>query len=225
MKKALFVFLALLWASVACAQFPTQREYVATTGGSGNAQTATVPNYTLNVGVPLWIRATYSNTGAMTLNVNGTGAQPVQKVSSSGLTALVGGEVVANQIFEVVWDGAEYELILSAVPAGVTPSVNVQTAGYTVQSTDCGNTVQMGVGGTGPITLTFPASLTGFVAYCKVVVLNGDTARLKPVVNVSGLTSSRPWSQAISRESVRLQMTGSKGDLIRSGFWARLVWL
>lgn len=63
--------------------------------------------------------------------------------------------------------------------AGVpTNTLNTVTSVYTIQTTDCGKTVQAGTGSTGQFTIALPA-VTGFSATCSVTVLNGDTGRGK----------------------------------------------
>lgn len=137
MKKLLFVFLALFWASVASAQFADQRQYSGVSTGSANAQAVAIPNYALNIGVVVRFQASFTNTGAMTLNVNSTSAVPVEKQSPTGLFALAGGEVVSGQIVEVIFDGAQFELV-SPTPFGQSGQV---TAIAGAATTDLG-TVQ-----------------------------------------------------------------------------------
>jgi microcystin-dependent protein len=55
-----------------------------------------------------------------------------------------------------------------------TGGTNIQTTSYTIATTDCGKTVQMGTGTTTPQTITLPA-VTGFAEGCTVTVKNGDT--------------------------------------------------
>lgn len=52
---------------------------------------------------------------------------------------------------------------------------NIQTVNYTIQTSDCGKTVEYGTGATGLITATLPV-VTGFSEGCIVWVKNGDTA-------------------------------------------------
>lgn len=124
---ALFVLIAAVVP--AAAQLSSAQTYVASTGGSANAQTITVPNVGSMadlLGVTIRIKPSFTNTSAMTLNPNGLGNQPVNKTSASGPIALVGSEFVASpnaQTVEVMWDGARF-LILSDVnssPTGVFP--------------------------------------------------------------------------------------------------------
>jgi hypothetical protein len=52
---------------------------------------------------------------------------------------------------------------------------NIQTVNYTIQTSDCGKTVEYGTGATGLITATLPV-VTGFSEGCIIWVKNGDTA-------------------------------------------------
>lgn len=118
------LFFALLTPSLA--QYPDQATYVVG-AGSANAQTATFTNAnSLDdlLGVMLRIQAGATNTAAMTLTVNSFAAKNVLKPSPSGLTALTGSppEIVTGQVFMVVWDGTNFELIGAINAAPVTCS-------------------------------------------------------------------------------------------------------
>lgn len=76
-----------------------------TTAGSGNTYTAAIaqaPTAYAN-GLAVRLRFNRANTGAATLNLNGVGAQQLRVVTSTGYTALVGGEIKANAILDVVY--------------------------------------------------------------------------------------------------------------------------
>lgn len=77
--------------------------------GTANTYSVTVPwTVTLTAGLELTIKAAHTNTGASTLAVNGGTAKAVTK---TGTTALAGGEINANQIIIVIYDGTEWQLI------------------------------------------------------------------------------------------------------------------
>jgi len=66
-----------------------------------------------------------------------------------------------------------------ATPAtSFSNTVNTQTTNYSIQASDCNNTVQMGTGSTGFLTLTLPA-VGGFPTTCVINFVNGDTTRGK----------------------------------------------
>lgn len=102
-----------------------------TTTGAGNAQVlATVSPFSeaFTTGQMVTAVAGYTNTGTMTFNVGGEGAVAVRKNSSSGLAALVGGEIVAGNVVIFVKDlSGPYWVIGSEFPLGSMAYLNVST--------------------------------------------------------------------------------------------------
>lgn len=78
----------------------------ATSSGTANTQTISSGTFTGVDGQTLYFLAGYTNTGAMTLNVNGTGATGVLKDGQGGPVFLTGGEVVAGAIIGVTYSVA-----------------------------------------------------------------------------------------------------------------------
>src|SRR5690606_11907309 len=74
-------------------------------GGTANALTLTANSaVTAHAdGLRMSFRAVAANTGAATLNVNGIGAKPIRKITITGESALVGGEIREPGIYEVVY--------------------------------------------------------------------------------------------------------------------------
>lgn len=66
-------------------------------------------------GMVLWFKAKAANTGATTLNLNGSGAKAVYGL---GGAALQGGEIVANGLCEVVWSASGDVFVLVACTGG-----------------------------------------------------------------------------------------------------------
>lgn len=96
----------------ASAPFPDQATWGGTSGGSANAQTLTIANYSARLaGVPLRFIAGFTNSAAATLNVSGTGAASIYKPTGGGPQLLAGGEIVAGQLQTVTWDGSRYMLV------------------------------------------------------------------------------------------------------------------
>lgn len=79
------------------------------TANAGVVALSPVPaNLAALVGVPVRVKKmAASSTGAYTINVNGTGAVAVL----IGGQALAGGELIASEIYEVVYNGVNYDLI------------------------------------------------------------------------------------------------------------------
>ena len=88
-----------------------------------------------------------TNTGAATLNVNSLGAKDVKKRGSTGLVALVAGDLVAGHITEVVYDGTQFQLI-GALPH--TEGAAVASDATVVLDTATGDFVHI----TGTTTIT-----------------------------------------------------------------------
>lgn len=72
-------------------------------------------------------KATATNTGAATLNINSLGAKTIQK----NLAALVAGDITNGDIVEVVYDGTNFQMKtgISAAAADVTNAANVTDGG------------------------------------------------------------------------------------------------
>lgn len=80
-----------------------------TTGGSGNAQTITVDsNFTLAAGNVITCKLGFSNSGAMTLAVNGGSAKNVTDVKTN---AIASGMAISGQIAIFAYDGTQFQLL------------------------------------------------------------------------------------------------------------------
>lgn len=106
-----------------------------TAGGTPNALTINPSGYTANTaGNVIQFIAASDNTGAVTLNVASLGNVNVQK---QGSTALASGDIQANAVVCVVFDGTKFQLestsdfvaqLARNVPAGNIAATDVQTA-------------------------------------------------------------------------------------------------
>lgn len=97
--------------------------YVADTAANDTYLVAPVPAYTAYVtGMRINFKAVTANTGAATLNVNGIGAISIVKNVS---TALDTGDILANQIVSVLYDGTNFVIISSR--SGLVEVANNQT--------------------------------------------------------------------------------------------------
>ncbi len=92
-------------------------------------------------GIVIYFIASNANTGASTLNVNGLGPVAITRQDGSALTS---GQIVANQITQVMYKGTGFVLVFSStVLATITaPQNNALTSGdYTLTLTDQGNSL------------------------------------------------------------------------------------
>lgn len=135
--KFLLALCIIAAPTLADAQFTDQRTWAPTSGGTANAQTVAIPNVSgPPLGVVFRFIPQFTNTGATTFNINGTGAKPVRKPSPAGPVALIGGEVVASQIVAAMYDGSNYQLVsnLNATASQVVPN----PGGYLTPCTQVG---------------------------------------------------------------------------------------
>ena len=78
-------------------------------------------------GLTLVVKINIANTGASTINVNSLGAKSITK---SGTTALVSGDLVANGIVVLVYDGTRFQLTTTATaPGGSDTQVQFNNSG------------------------------------------------------------------------------------------------
>lgn len=79
---------------------------VSSTAGTANIITFTAksPFSQYKTGIRVMLRASNSNTASASLNVNSVGAKTIFKVAMNGVTALIGGEIIANGIYEFIYN-------------------------------------------------------------------------------------------------------------------------
>lgn len=109
-------------------QFQDQSGVAYTTTGSSNAYVLSItPAITAYAdGERLRIKASFANSGAATINVNGLGAKALTK---NGTTALASGDLVSGTIYDIQYDGTQFQVLnINAVAATVTgPSSSVDS--------------------------------------------------------------------------------------------------
>jgi len=127
----------------------------------------------LTSGMCIEFMAAHANTGVVTLNVNGFG---VKAITKNGTAPLTGGEIAANQIVRVIYDGTEFQLISAGfvsflridtannrLGVGVNPTATldagptgtVNGGEYTVAGTPlAASHLSNGASGSGPVALT-----------------------------------------------------------------------
>jgi hypothetical protein len=107
-----------------------------------------------------------ANTGAVTLNINGVGAKAVTKLGS---TALAAGDIPANTIIIVQYDGSEFQLVAPAALSSLG-SMAFQNAGSVAIT---GGTIAGTF--TGPLTGNVTGNVSGSSGSC---IGNAATATL-----------------------------------------------
>lgn len=74
-------------------------------------------------------QAAGANTGATTLNLNSVGAKNITK---KGTTALAAGDIPASAMFEVAYDGTQFQLLNVGTDAGITATESVALTNKTI---------------------------------------------------------------------------------------------
>lgn len=94
------------------------------TTGTANAQvlaTVTPGGFSLVYGDAVTFTAGFTNTGAMTINVSSSGAITIKKKNSGGgLVDLAASDIVATDIYQIIYDGTYWELNSQSFPAAST---------------------------------------------------------------------------------------------------------
>lgn len=113
--------------------------------------------FSLTQGNRIAFLAGYTNTGPMTLNVGGTGATVVLRQTPSGPVACTGGEVVANNTVEAIYDVFGFVLLQNGAGINVGPYANLASA----TTTDLGSVPSHNLALIGVATITsFGSSAT-----------------------------------------------------------------
>jgi hypothetical protein len=180
-----------------------------TSTGTLNAQvvaTTAPTGFTLTPGYTVIFKAGFTNTLAMTLNVNSQGATNVFKATAAGPSALTGGEIVLNQLVIAYFDGTQFEIqpfplagwgLLSG-----TGGIQLSTANPPLGFDGCSNLSITASVAASKLTLTFngnngatPSATNPILcAFRDATIANGDpvwvtaTAALSMDTNAAGAT-------------------------------------
>ena len=141
-----------LTTPVAPSQGGSSIYYAGTATGTANAvvvSTAIPSGFTLATGKAIRFVVAASNTGAVTLAVNGTTATAVLKQSPAGLMALTGGELAAGDLAEAYFDGTRYQVLTrSNENGGFSAQASIASAATTDIGTAGSHLVSITGGGT-----------------------------------------------------------------------------
>lgn len=101
-----------IWDELTNAISPTvEVAWGGTSSGSANTQTLTASDFTSADGQLLVFIAGFTNTAAMTVNPNASGAIDVHKATLSGSTVLNPGDVTAGNLVALIFDGTNLNLV------------------------------------------------------------------------------------------------------------------
>jgi len=118
-----------IWTVNAITAGPVSQDNAATDTGSVNNIALSMPQITSPVAFTrIVFKVSYTNTGPVTITINGGTAKALKYQNTA---AFVGGEILADGIYEAVYDGAQWQLqgpavaywiTAAEIAAGVTPT-------------------------------------------------------------------------------------------------------
>lgn len=140
-----------VWDQLTSDGSATTTNWAGTSTGTANAQIVSLASFSQSDGQTISFRAGYTNSGALTLNPNGTGGIPVLRDTLNGAVALLGGEVTVGDTYIVIYDAnlGAFHLVASPVSA---PFLTIASA----------STTDIGSLGTPNVTVSGTAAITSF---------------------------------------------------------------
>jgi hypothetical protein len=194
--------------------------------GAANALVLTLTPAPLlySAGMEVRIAVANRNTGATTINVNGLGAKAVVNTDGSPLVA---GTLLAGQIAELVYDGAQFQLTSSAnagakywrmtsTGASLPDSTLTVVSGYGASDANMpASTVNASAG-----TVTIGAADAGVYVITTSMAAAGDGVSDLVLIQVNGTPvaatqSSYPTNIAANDPSTAAVVKLSSGDVVR----------
>ncbi len=104
-------------------------------GGTGNALTLTLSPALLSytAGVSVEVKATASNSGNATIDINGLGTKNIYKMAEGVLGGLEAGDIVSGGVYRMTYDGTQFQIKAldenPAAAAGLTLLATVSGSG------------------------------------------------------------------------------------------------
>jgi len=173
------------------------------------------PVLTLYTGSKFIFKAVNASTGASTLTVNSFSSHPIKK---NGSTAIASGDIGANQIIEVVYDGTNYQLIGPGVltatsPGGSSGNLQYNNSGSFGGFAD-GTSTQVLHGGRTFSAVSLTADVTGTLP-----VANGGTGTASTLTglvrgNASAMTAAELSGDATTSGSNAVTVAKVNGGSI-----------
>ena len=168
------------------------------------------PPTSLITGMQFSVLVTNGNGGAVSINFNGLGS----KFIFINSTPLIGGEIAANQIIKLTYDGTNFQLESGTSTSTVTDAVKFDVPQYGTSST-----ASPSVGSPYIVTLASPpAILTTGMAF-DILVTNGNASSV--AININGLGIKNIFKngnaliggEIVSGQTIELRYDGTQFEL------------
>lgn len=158
-----------------------QSFYYSSVGGTANAITLTnsPPIGGYSNGLRLKFKAPATNTGAVTVDVDGQGTKNIYKLSGSTLIACTGNEIITGVIYELNYDGTQFQL-LSGASGGATDYQQFTSSGTWTKPTGFDSNAMVLIecwgAGAGGVNSSSGTSFGGNTSFGSHVIAYGGSA-------------------------------------------------
>jgi hypothetical protein len=170
-----------IWNQFTCDTAAGGINFAGVSTGTANSQSISVPNFSNQDGQVIQLRVGFTNTGPLTLSVNGT-TIGVLKDLPQGPVFLTGYEWIVGNMVSLIYDASRGALHMQALPPQPGSSANIASAA----TTDIGTVASHYAKVTGTTTITsFGSSCSNtqpiyFVQFAGILTLTNSAALALP---------------------------------------------
>lgn len=189
---------------------PTVFNNLITVTGTNTLIGTSTPPYTAYVaGMTISFVAANTNTGAVTIDVDGLGAKNIYTGSAAPLS---GGELVAGRMIQLEYDGTRFQLQVNSIADGSVTAAKIASGAVTPAKLSTGGP-SWDASGNVTATGSVKATATGFIFPDSTT----QATALPATVNVQTFTSTATWTKPSGGyRMARIQVWGGGGGGGRS---------
>lgn len=195
--------------------------WLSSVSGSDTITATVTPNATAYAaGQSFWFVAAGTNTGAVTININSIGAKSITK---QGSTVLGAGDIVANAVYQITYDGTRFQLMSANVGGLLTGS------GYTMATGKVLGRTTASVGAVEELSASGVLDLVGTPAQGDVAYRGASAWALLPagtsgqLLKTGGAGANPAWASAVTAITSTAVTSGTSVDVTGIPSWATIV--